>query len=237
MDLMGINNMKQICLDTETTGFNPATGDRMVEIACIEIENYRPTGKEFHFYLNPERDVPDAAFQVHGLSTDFLKDKPLFSQIVDDFLAFIADYPLVIHNAKFDMKFINHELSLVKKKPIPFSRTIDTLDIARKKFPGSPATLDALCKRFKISLENRTLHGALIDTYLLAEMYLHLCGEGYSPSLTLDVSQNAEKAGFELPNPLITKRETPHKPAINDAEKQQHQEFISTFKMASLWDK
>lgn len=228
--------MKQICLDTETTGLNPITGDRIVEIACIEIENYRPTGKEFHFYINPQRDVPAEAFRVHGLSREFLQDKPVFADIANDFLAFIQDFPLVIHNAKFDMKFINHELSILKKPKIPMTRTIDTLDIARKKFPGSPATLDALCKRFKISLDNRTLHGALIDTYLLAEMYLHLCGEGYAPSLTLEVAKQENQFSLHVGDPLLTQRQKPLAVAVTEAEKQDHDTFVSTFKLTSLWN-
>lgn len=184
--------MRHICLDTETTGFAPEKGDRIVEIACVEIENYLPTGREYHTYINPERDMPQGAFEVHGLSAAFLSNHPVFAKIADDFLEFIGDLPLVIHNAKFDMKFLNAELSRCKKPILAWERAIDTLAIAKKKFPGSPATLDALCKRFKISLSNRNLHGALIDTRLLAEVYLNLC-EGRAPSFGLESDENKKK--------------------------------------------
>jgi DNA polymerase-3 subunit epsilon len=168
--------MREIVLDTETTGFDPVTGDRLVEIGCIELENHIQTGRNFHRYLNPEREVPDAAFRIHGLSTAFLADKPKFAQVVDEFLEFVADSPLVIHNAEFDMKFINYELEKNGRKAIPFQRAIDTVKMARTKFPGSPASLDALCKRFNIDNSNRTLHGALLDAQLLADVYMELLG-------------------------------------------------------------
>lgn len=176
--------MREIVLDTETTGFDPVTGDRLVEIGCLELENHIPTGRNFHRYLNPERDMPEAAFRIHGLSTDFLADKPKFAALADDFLAFIGADPLVIHNAEFDMKFINYELEKVGRRAIPMQRAIDTVKIARTKFPGSPASLDALCKRFNIDNSNRTLHGALLDAQLLADVYLELLG-GRQTGLTL----------------------------------------------------
>ena len=160
--------MREIVLDTETTGFDPVTGDRLAEIGCIELENHIPTGRNFHRYINPEREMPDAAFRIHGLSTAFLADKPTFATVADEFLAFVAEDPLVIHNAEFDMKFINFELEKSGKRAIPFQRAIDTVKMARTKFPGSPASLDALCKRFNIDNSNRTLHGALLDAQLLA---------------------------------------------------------------------
>ncbi|MGB0935598.1 MAG: DNA polymerase III subunit epsilon, partial [Alphaproteobacteria bacterium] len=138
--------MREIVLDTETTGFDPVSGDRIVEIGCVELKNCIPTGNVYHVYINPERDMPQSAFEVHGLSEEFLKEHPVFSSVVEDFLEFLAEDPLVIHNAKFDMKFINHELKMVGKPAIPMSRTVDTLLMARKKFPGSPASLDALCR-------------------------------------------------------------------------------------------
>ena len=155
--------MREIVLDTETTGLDPGAGDRIVEIGAVELWNHLPTGKTFHKYLNPERNMPDEAQAVHGLTEDFLKDKPVFSQIVDEFLEFIEGSKLVIHNASFDMKFINSELALVRKAELPNSMAIDTLAIARKNFPGSPASLDALCRRFNIDNSSRTLHGALLD--------------------------------------------------------------------------
>lgn len=167
---------REIVLDTETTGFEPSKGHRLVEIGCLELINHLPTGKIYHQYINPDRDVPADAFRVHGLSSEFLADYPRFSDIASDFLAFIADSPLVIHNAAFDMKFLNHELKTLSFPEIAYDRAIDTVLIARKKFPGSPASLDALCKKFKIDNSSRTLHGALLDSELLAEVYLELLG-------------------------------------------------------------
>mgnify|MGYP002785494195 CR=1 FL=1 len=172
-------------LDTETTGVDPLSGHRVVEIGCVELHSGVPTGKNFHTYLNPERDMPDEAFRVHGLSTDFLKDKPVFAEIVDKFIDFIADSTLVIHNAAFDMRFVNAELERVGFTPLPMSRALDTVMMARKKFPGSPASLDALCRRFNIDLSARTKHGALLDAELLAEVYLELLG-GRQSALGLD---------------------------------------------------
>lgn len=168
--------MREIVLDTETTGMDPSQGDRLVEIGCVEVMNYVPTGRTYHIYINPERDVPAEAVAVHGLTTAFLKDKPVFSQIYTDFLDFVAEGHLVIHNAEFDMKFINAELKKVGHKPIPDKRVTDTLAIARKKFPGSPASLDALCRRFQVDNSGRELHGALLDAQLLAEVYLEMMG-------------------------------------------------------------
>src|SRR5260221_4896868 len=168
--------MREIILDTETTGLKTSEGHRIIEIGCVELYNHLPTGRAFQKYVNPERDVPPDAFAISGISSDFLKDKPLFREVVDDFLEFIEDLPLVIHNASFDMQFINHELSLINYPKIKLSRTIDTLHMARKAFPGSPANLDALCRRFKIDNSSRTKHGALLDSELLAEVYLELMG-------------------------------------------------------------
>lgn len=192
--------MREIALDTETTGFDPATGHRVVEIGCVEMMSRVRTGKSLQFYLNPERDMPEEAFRVHGIASDFLKDKPLFGEIAEKFLEFIADSPLVIHNAQFDMKFINWELTNVGLPVLPFERAIDTVGIARRKFPGSPAKLDALCKRFNIDLSARTKHGALLDAELLADVYLELMG-GRQESMLLaaetvvsDVQQTATTA-------------------------------------------
>lgn len=168
--------MREIVLDTETTGFEPSAGDRLVEIGAIELHHRLPTGKIFHTYLNPERSMPAAAFRVHGLSEAFLSDKPLFSEVVDEFLHFIGRDPLVIHNAPFDMKFLNAELARFQRKTLPYSQAIDTLVIAKKKFPGAPASLDALCRRFNVDNARRTNHGALLDSELLAEVYLELRG-------------------------------------------------------------
>ena len=168
--------MREIVLDTETTGFDPKAGHRIVEIGCVELLNRLPTGRVFHAYLNPERDMPDEAFQVHGLSSEFLAEKPVFAEIVSDFLAFMGEDRLVIHNAEFDMRFINAELDRLGFPPIPMGRVTDTLMMARRKFPGAPASLDALCKRFEIDLSDRSKHGALLDSELLAGVYLELMG-------------------------------------------------------------
>ncbi len=169
--------MREIVLDTETTGFDPETGDRIIEIGAVELENHLPTGKTLQLYINPEREVPSDSIAVHGITNEFLRDKPVFSQVYSEFIDFIGDdSKLVIHNAEFDMKFINWELKGVGYPSIPWSRALDTLMIARKKFPGSPANLDALCRRFGIDNSNRTYHGALLDSELLAEVYLELLG-------------------------------------------------------------
>ena len=168
--------MREIVLDTETTGFDPKEGHRIVEIGCVEIFNQIPTGNVYHQYINPQRDMPPEAYDVHGLSEEFLADKPIFTEIVGDFIDFIGDAKMVIHNAEFDMRFINAELEWAGMKPLPMSQAVDTLAIARRKFPGSPASLDALCRRFDVDNTSRTFHGALLDSELLAEVYLHLLG-------------------------------------------------------------
>ena len=167
---------REIALDTETTGLDPFSGHRVVEIGCVEMINHIRTGAHFHVYLNPERPMPKEAEQVHGLSDGFLKDKPLFASVADAFLEFLGDDPLIIHNAAFDMKFINAELDRIGYPPLPMARATDTVLMARKKFPGQPASLDALCKRFAIDSSSRVKHGALLDAELLAEVYLELHG-------------------------------------------------------------
>ncbi|MEM7618106.1 MAG: DNA polymerase III subunit epsilon [Pseudomonadota bacterium] len=168
--------MKEIVLDTETTGMDPNDGHRIIEIGCVELENHVPTGRHLQIYINPEREIPVDAIAVHGITNEFVSDKPVFSQVYMEFLNFIEGGKLVIHNAEFDMKFINWELNQVGHKPIPWPQVIDTLGMARKKFPGSPANLDALCRRFGIDNTERTYHGALLDSELLAEVYLELLG-------------------------------------------------------------
>lgn len=168
--------MREIVLDTETTGMDPVKGDRLVEIGCVELMNHLPTGKHYHIYLNPERDIPAEATAVHGITNDFVKDKPTFGEVVGDFLDFIGDAKLVIHNAEFDMKFLNAELKTFGFPSLDNRRVLDTLKMAREKFPGSPANLDALCRRFGIDNSSRTYHGALLDSQLLAEVYLELLG-------------------------------------------------------------
>jgi len=167
---------REIVLDTETTGMDPAEGHRLIELGCIELINHIPTGKTLHIYFNPLRDVPAEVVKVHGITTEFLQDKPLFSEKVDEFLEFIGDSTLVIHNAAFDMKFLNAELKSAGFKPLLMTRVTDTLLMAREKFPGQAASLDALCRKFKIDNSGRTLHGALLDSELLAEVYMELIG-------------------------------------------------------------
>jgi DNA polymerase-3 subunit epsilon len=168
--------MLEIVLDTETTGMDPTDGHRLLEIGCVELKNHLPTGRTLQIYINPERDIPAEATAVHGITEDFVADKPTFSESYSNFIDFIGDSKLIIHNAEFDMKFLNWELKNIGHPGLKWSRVIDTLAIARKKFPGSPANLDALCRRFDIDNSNRTYHGALLDSELLAEVYLELIG-------------------------------------------------------------
>jgi DNA polymerase III subunit epsilon len=176
--------MREIILDTETTGLDPRQGHRVVEIGCLELLNHIPTGAQYHTYLDPERDMPADAFAVHGLSAAFLTGKPVFAQAVEEFLDFVGDARLVIHNAEFDLRFLNFELERLGFPIFPSSRAVDTIAIARRKFPGAPASLDALCRRFAIDNSARTRHGALLDAELLAEVYLELIG-GRQPGLGL----------------------------------------------------
>lgn len=168
--------MREIVLDTETTGMDPAKGDKLVEIGCVELMNHLQTGKHYHVYVNPERDIPGEATAIHGITDEFVKDKPVFGEILGDFLEFIGDARLVIHNAEFDVKFLNAELKTFGFPSIDNRRVTDTVKMAREKFPGSPANLDALCRRFGVDNSNRVLHGALLDSQLLAEVYLELLG-------------------------------------------------------------
>jgi DNA polymerase-3 subunit epsilon len=223
--------MPQIILDTETTGLDPKQGHRLVEIGCLEVVNYMPTGRIFHAYLNPDRSMPIEAFNVHGLSEEFLKDKPKFEEIAEEFLRFIEDHQLVIHNAQFDMKFINHELITIGKVELDMNRAIDTLLIARQKFPGAQASLDALCRRFKIDNSARTNHGALLDAELLAEVYLELCG-GRQPHLTLS---NEDAKPLTVDTTLFNKVSLPprsHNP--NPEELEQHELFLKKL-MNPMW--
>lgn len=195
--------MKEIVLDTETTGMDPAQGDRIIEIGAVELFNHLPTGNTLQLYINPERDIPAEATAVHGITNEFVADKPVFSQIYSEFLEFIEDGKLIIHNAEFDMKFLNAELSKVGHKALGWSNVVDTLAIARKKFPGSPANLDALCRRFGIDNTSRTYHGALLDSELLAEVYLELLG-GRQHGLSL--ATDHVKAGENAQSKLTAKR-------------------------------
>ena len=216
--------MREIVFDTETTGFDPSEGDRVVEIGCVELVNLVPTGKTYHVYINPERDMPQAAFEVHGLSEAFLKDHPVFSEIAGDFLDFVADAALVAHNAEFDMRFINAELGILGFPPIGNDRVVDTLAISRQKFPGSPATLDALCKRFGIDNTARTKHGALLDSELLAEVYLELKG-GRQVGLALVSDAETGAAGRSVAK-RIARVARPHAPLPEELAA--HDAFLDT---------
>lgn len=223
--------MREIVLDTETTGFDPESGDRIVEIGAIELLNHLPTGKIYHQYINPERSMPNEAFEVHGLGDDFLRDKPKFAEIAQAFVDFVADAKLVIHNAAFDMKFINAELGWLKRPAIPYDQAIDTLEIARNKFPGSPASLDALCRRFGVDNSGREKHGALLDSELLAEVYLELVG-GRQPDFGLastgnTVSQESRWRAYPRPEKLL--------PLITDQERQAHETFVEDLGPEAVW--
>lgn len=209
-----------ICLDTETTGLDPYKGHRIIEIGAVELVGGVVTKNNFHVYVNPEREVPEEAYRVHGISTDFLRNKPVIKEIIHEFVDFIGDAPLVIHNAAFDMRFINFELELLGLMKLDMSRAIDTLMLARRKFPGSPANLDALCKRFKIDLSRREKHGALLDAELLSSVYINLIG-GLQTSL--DSSLIHEKEEEVQGNTIY--REARHFPA-SDEERLKHTEFM-----------
>tara|TARA_R110002096_G_scaffold17764_2_gene61295 strand:- start:141 stop:869 length:729 start_codon:yes stop_codon:yes gene_type:complete len=237
--------MREIVLDTETTGLDPLHGDRVVEIAALELRNHMPTGAHFHCYLNPQRDMPQEAFAVHGLSETFLADKPLFTAEVDGFLEFIADAPLIIHNGAFDMKFLNAELSRIKRPGLSYDRLIDTLLIARKRYPGSPASLDALCRRFGVDLSVRTLHGALVDCQLLAAVYLELIG-GRQPGFSLadDAAQSAKSSKRDDPandrnpspiTPAAVSIRPPRPHAAGAAELEAHRVFVAKALKDPIW--
>jgi len=229
--------MREIVLDTETTGLDPAQGDRIVEIGAVELNNHMPTGAIYHQYINPQRTMPQEAFSVHGLGDDFLREKPLFTDIAADFIAFIGDSRLVIHNASFDMKFLNAELRWSDRPQIPTQQALDTLAIARKRFPGSPASLDALCRRFNISTKARTLHGALLDSEILSEVYLELVG-GRQPDLTLAGSEvSAVGHKFQTPEWRPFARPAPLLSRVSDDELKKHAKFISQLGDTPLWSK
>ncbi len=214
---------REIVLDTETTGFEPTQGHRLVEIGCLELINHIPSGRIFHTYINPEREVPQEAYAVHGLSYEFLKSHPPFKDVGALFLDFIEDAPLIIHNAKFDMKFINAELKGHDFSEVPFERAIDTLIMARKKFPGSPASLDALCKRFGVDNRKRDKHGALLDAELLAQVYLELIG-GKQPGLSLHFSSQETTFAIEEKKEKQNRPPRPH--IASQEELALHQELI-----------
>jgi DNA polymerase-3 subunit epsilon len=222
--------MREIILDTETTGLDPSSGDRVVEIGCVEIINGIPTGKHFHKYLNPERDMPPEAEAVHGLSAAFLADKPKFAEVVGEFLDFIGADPLIAHNAGFDMNFIDFELKTHGFAPIAASRVTDSLLLARKAFPGQPCSLDALCKRFSVDTSSRQLHGALLDARLLAEVYLELTG-GRQREISISFAAKGKTSKVEV------KRENrePRPHEASDEELAAHEEAMKKLS-GNLWN-
>src|SRR5580700_10763722 len=216
--------MREIVLDTETTGLDPLRGDRLVEIGCVEIFNRMPTGQTFHRHLNPERDMPAEAYAVHGLSSEFLADKPLFAHVVEEFLEFIADAPLVIHNASFDISFINAARD----------RLVDTLMLARRKHPGVSNRLDDLCSRYAIDNSRRTKHGALLDAELLAEVYIDLIGARQS-QLTLAAESRDTRAGG--PGEMLRRqRAVPLAPRVSEADRAAHRDFVATLGVKPIWN-
>ena len=226
--------MREIILDTETTGLNPASGDRLVEIGAVELINRMPTGKVFHVYLNPERDMPKEAEAVHGLSAKFLADKPYFADKVEEFLAFVGDAKLVIHNASFDMAFINAELGYCDRLAIPPDQVIDTLALARRSHPAGPNSLDALCRRYGIDNSKRTKHGALLDAELLADVYLEMMG---GRQTTLGLAE-AKKQVINLntnAHSQSRQRETVLPPRLTEKERAAHQAAILELGPSTLW--
>lgn len=229
--------MREIVLDTETTGFEPSEGHRIVEIGAVELFNHMPTGRTYHQYINPERDMPTEAFNVHGLSEDFLRGHPVFRAIGQAFLDFVGDARLIIHNAAFDIKFLNFELGRVGLTHLDWGRVTDTLAMARRKFPGSPASLDALCRRFGVDNSAREKHGALLDSEILAEVYLELIG-GRQPDLVL------APAGPVTKGPVVTDtdwrprpRPTPLPSRLTPEESESHAAFVQKMGDAAIWNK
>ena len=226
--------MREIIFDTETTGLSPRDGDRLVEIGCVEMVNRFPTGRVFHQYINPERDMPIEAFNVHGLSSEFLRDKPRFAEIAEEFAAFIEGAVLVAHNAPFDMGFINAEFERLGMPTVGMERVVDTVAIARRKFPGAKASLDALCERFGISNAHRVKHGALLDAEILAEVYGELLG-GKQTALVLDAAREERGADGAVAAPA--KRPQPLPPRITPEEIAAHAAFVATLGEKALWNK
>jgi len=226
--------MREIVLDTETTGLDPLRGDRLVEVGCIELFNRMPTGVTFHRYFNPEREMSAEAFAVHGLSTEFLADKPFFAEVVEEFLAFIGEAPLVIHNASFDVSFINAELDRLKRPLILRERLVDTLLLARRKHPGVSNRLDDLCSRYAIDNSRRTKHGALLDAELLAEVYIDLIGARQSQLILASESRAIllDSSG-ETPR---RQRAVPLAPRLTNVEREAHRAFIATLGDKPIWN-
>ncbi len=225
--------MREIVLDTETTGLSPAEGHRLLEIGAVEIVHQAPTGRVFHQLINPERDVPEDAVRVHGHTAELLKDKPAFTEVVEDFLAFVGDARLVIHNAEFDMRFLNAELQRLGRDAIGMDRVVDTLALARRKHPGQPNSLDALCDRYRIDRSKRIRHGALLDAEILVEIYSELTG-GRQRSLAFD--ERVEISGLtvdQAPRRLISR--PPRSSRLRPEEAEAHASHIATLGEAALW--
>ena len=227
--------MREIVLDTETTGLDPARGDRLVEIGCVEMLNRIPTGANYHVYINPERDMPAEAFAVHGLSREFLSDKPVFAAVAEEFLAFIGNDPLVIHNASFDIGFINAELARLGFPPIGFDRVVDTLALARRRHPGASNRLDDLCSRYGIDASRRTKHGALLDSELLADVYAELAG-GRQAALILDSVETGQRRGDVNVAAVSLSRPAPLPPRLRTEEVDAHLAFVKTLGDSPIWN-
>jgi DNA polymerase-3 subunit epsilon len=225
--------MREFAMDTETTGLDPKSGHRLVEIACVELSNYIPTGRVWHRYINPQRDMPEEAYRVHGLSATFLADKPLFVDVAQSLLDFVEDGKLVFHNAGFDMNFINFELGQLGIAPIPGERIIDTLALARRKHPAGPNSLDALCKRYNVDNSARTKHGALLDAELLAEVYLQLIG-GQQPDFDLSARRSGGGRDNERGKAQLV-RPAPLPAFIEQSEREAHAAFIEELGGEALW--
>ena len=228
--------MREIVMDTETTGFEPSEGHRLVELGAVELFNHVPTGEFYHMYLNPDRDMPVEAFNVHGLSAQFLADKPRFRDVAQGFLDFLGDAKLVIHNAEFDMRFLNAELGWIGLPLLPMERAIDTLAIARKRYPGSPNTLDALCRRFGVDNSGREKHGALLDSELLAEVYLELIG-GRQPDFGLSAQGGGRGTERSDRGRTPPPRPRPQRPRQTEAEAAAHAAFVAELGAGALWAK
>lgn len=226
--------LREIVLDTETTGLDAKTGDRLIELGCVEIVNRIPTGSEFHVFINPEgREVHPEAFNIHGISNEFLADKPVFKAVVGDFLEFIGDAPLVIHNASFDAGFINMELQRAGRPVLPRDRLVDTLEIARRKHPAGPNSLDALCKRYGIDNSKRTKHGALMDSLLLASVYVELLGERQA---TLELAASGQSsAGRSRQRQVAAVRPVPLAPRLTAEDEAAHAAFVEQLGEKAMW--
>jgi DNA polymerase III subunit epsilon len=228
--------MREIVLDTETTGLDPKKGHRLIEVGAIEIINRIPTGREFHRFINPLRDVPKEVQEIHGIATEFLFDKPVFKDVARELLAFLGNDVLVIHNAQFDITFLNHELGLVGEKPLSFDRVVDTLAIARRRHPAGPNNLDALCKRYSIDNSQRTKHGALVDSLLLAEVYVELLGERQA-ALGLQTVGGNSAAGRRNGTRGVAAIARPDSlpPRVSEADIEAHRSFVEHMKTTALW--